>query len=356
MERCLELAKLGAGHVAPNPMVGAVLVHDGRIIGEGYHGKYGGDHAEVECIHSVKEADRPMIEKSVMYVSLEPCVHYGKTPPCTDLIIREGIPRVVINTLDPFSEVNGKGVEKLRAAGIHVKTGVLETGTRELNRRFFTFHQLRRPYVILKWAETGDGKIASDSLTRLMISSETTNRLVHKWRSEEAAILVGTRTAMLDNPELTSRLWKGPSPIRLVVDMDLSLPPDLKLFNKAATTIVFNTKIHSEDKDWSLVTTPTGNQQPDIYYYQVTADVSLVHQMTHALYRLHIQSVLVEGGAKLLQSFIDGECWDEARVIVNKDLAIQQGLAAPVLNGVESGDNLKIEGDMVKFYYHNQAT
>lgn len=231
MQRCLQLAQLAAGHTAPNPMVGAVLVHDGVIIGEGYHKQYGGPHAEVNCINSVAEEHKHLIPSSFIYVSLEPCAHYGKTPPCADLIIRNKIPKVVVGCRDPFKQVDGKGIEKLVNAGIDVTVGVLEKECRQVNRRFFTFHTQHRPYVLLKWAQTGDGKIASYSEERLLISNDISNKLVHKWRSEEAAILVGTNTALMDNPSLTNRLWSGKSPIRLVIDMDLRLPKHLQLFN-----------------------------------------------------------------------------------------------------------------------------
>ncbi len=227
MQRCLGLAKLGAGHVAPNPMVGAVLVYNDRIIGEGYHQQYGKAHAEVNCINSVKEDDIQLIEKSTLYVSLEPCAHYGKTPPCADLIIAKKIPTVVIACRDTYEEVNGRGIDKLKAANVNVIVGVLEKDAIELNKRFFTFYTKHRPYIILKWAQSNDGKIANADHSRVFISNEESNRLVHKWRSEEAAILVGTNTALYDDPELTTRLWTGNNPIRLVIDMEVKLPISL---------------------------------------------------------------------------------------------------------------------------------
>ncbi|MGC4038923.1 MAG: bifunctional diaminohydroxyphosphoribosylaminopyrimidine deaminase/5-amino-6-(5-phosphoribosylamino)uracil reductase RibD [Chitinophagaceae bacterium] len=246
MQRCLQLAALGAGFVAPNPMVGAVLVYNNRIIGEGWHQKYGEAHAEVNCINSVIQEDKQFISSSVLYVSLEPCAHHGKTPPCADLIIRDKIPKVVIGCRDPFKEVDGKGIEKLKQAGVEVVLNVLEKECTELNKRFFTFYTKHRPYIILKWAQTNDLRISSGNDERLLISNEFSNRLVHKWRSEEAAILVGTNTAMSDDPELTTRLWSGPSPVRLVIDMELKLPLSLKIFNNSSRTIVFN-KIKHED-------------------------------------------------------------------------------------------------------------
>ena len=266
MRRCLELATLGCGNVAPNPMVGAVLVFNDRVIGEGYHQKYGEAHAEVNCIDSVAEADKKLISSSTLYVSLEPCAHFGKTPPCADLIIQHKIPRVIIGCRDPFKEVDGKGIEKLKAAGVHIETGILEDDCRELNKRFFSFHTKQRPYVILKWAQTADGFIAAtnhppgertlkesaEKKERLHISNEYSNRLVHKWRSEEAAILIGTNTALLDDPELTTRLWPGRSPVRLILDMDLRLPAHLKIFDRSVRTIVFNSIKEEEVTDYSI--------------------------------------------------------------------------------------------------------
>jgi diaminohydroxyphosphoribosylaminopyrimidine deaminase/5-amino-6-(5-phosphoribosylamino)uracil reductase len=335
MRRCLELASLGAGHTAPNPMVGAVLVYDGsngedqstgeeRIIGEGYHMQYGQAHAEPNCIASVKEEDKRLIADSTLYVSLEPCAHHGKTPPCADLIIEKKIPRVVIGCRDPYPQVNGKGIDKLLSAGVKVTTGVLEAESIRLNKRFFTFNTLHRPYIILKWAQSADGKIAgpvggglAGAAERTLISNEYTNRLVHKWRLEEAAILVGTRTALADDPALTVRLWNGPNPIRLVIDMDLKLPGTLQLFDRKVRTIVFNRLRHGEENN--------------VLYYQIEDEEEAVGGVIRALYKLKIQSVLVEGGARLLQSFIDEDCWDEARVITNNELEIPGGLAAPVL-------------------------
>jgi diaminohydroxyphosphoribosylaminopyrimidine deaminase/5-amino-6-(5-phosphoribosylamino)uracil reductase len=346
MHRCIELAKRGIGYVAPNPMVGAVLVCNGEIIGEGFHERYGGPHAEVNCINSVREQNKARISTSVLFVSLEPCSHFGKTPPCTDLILTNKIPEVVIGCRDPFKEVDGRGIEKLKAAGVKVINGILEKECQHLNKRFFTFHTKHRPYIILKWAETADGKIAPSNSpeggsrkgARLYISNEQTNRLVHKWRSEEVSILVGTTTALLDDPELTTRNWQGSSPIRLVVDMDLRLPSSLKIFNDKQRTVIFNKMIHDE-KD-------------HLIYYQVTEDVSLVHQIVNALYQMKIQSVIVEGGARLLQSFINEEMWDEARIIKNEELKINNGLAAPELLLNKAEEEIKISGDSIKIYNH----
>lgn len=392
MHRCLELAKLGRGQVAPNPMVGAVLVYNDTIIGEGYHKQYGKSHAEPNCIASVKDEDKHLVEKSTLFVSLEPCAHFGKTPPCADLIIEKKIPKVVIGCRDPFVEVNGKGVEKLEAAGIEVELGVLEKECKELNKRFFTFHTSHRPYVILKWAQTLDNKIAAhpglpgekETSTqplliseiakeietskseagdrvipppgelkgaRFLISNKYTNRLVHKWRSEEMAIAVGTNTALYDDPELTTRLSPGKSPVRIVVDMNLRLPKSLKLFNSKTPTIVFNTKKHSLPTEKISI---NELKEIGVGYYQVTEDVSLVHQMMNALYRMNILSVLIEGGSYLLQSFINEEMWDEARVITNEQVSIGSGLPAPVLQNGMLTDVQQIFSDVIRTYKNTQ--
>ena len=349
MQRCLQLAALSAGKVAPNPMVGAVLVYENRIIGEGYHQYFGGPHAELNCIHSVKDTDLKFIEDAVLYVSLEPCAHFGKTPPCADLIIQNKIKKVVIGCRDPFVEVNGKGIEKLKAAGIEIITPVLESQCKMLNKRFFTFHTEHRPFILLKWAQTQNGMIAGHTSSgpvneRLYITNEYTNRLVHKWRAEEASILVGTNTARLDDPELTARFWPGPSPVRLVVDMDLTLPASLKLFrDKKSFTIVFNSKQHSLD-------TMSLPEETGVGFYQVTNDVSLVQQIVNGLYQLKIQSVLVEGGAHLLQSFIDEGLWDEARVITNPDLQVTNGLQAPSLSNFQLITHDAIMSDQIHYF------
>ncbi len=334
MYRCLELAALGAGNVVPNPLVGAVLVYNDMIIGEGYHKKFGEAHAEVNCINSVKEQDRKFIKKSALYVSLEPCSHFGKTPPCTDLIIKSKIPKVFIGCKDVFEEVDGKGIQKLQNAGIEAITGVLEKECFELNKRFFTFHKLQRPYIILKWAESENGKIGSFA-KRVLISNEYTNRLVHKWRSEEAAILVGTNTASHDDPSLTTRLWQGNNPVRLVIDRNLRLPSHLKIFNKETRTIIFNSQKHEED----------GN----LIFYKIE-EGSLLPQLLNALYQLQIQSVLVEGGAKLLQSCIDEGLWNEVRIIRNEQLVISNGINSPKLKNASLLKQEKYFSDSISYF------
>lgn len=349
MLRCLELAKNGLGNVAPNPMVGCVIVCEGKVIGEGYHQEYGKAHAEVNAIHSVR--DKSLLQKSTLYVNLEPCAHFGKTPPCANLIVEHNIPRVVIGCIDSYSEVSGKGIEKLRNAGIEVTVGILENESLELNKRFFTFHNKKRPYVILKWAETIDGfidvyrvniknnEIAGQPRNDAdnWITSPLSKQLVHKWRSEEAAILVGTTTALNDNPKLNVREWKGNNPTRIVIDLHDRLPQSLNLFDKIMPTIVF-----SLSKE-----TSTNN----LTYVKINNAKTLLQEVLNELYKRNIQSVIVEGGATLLQSFIDQHLWDEARVFVgNKKFTT--GLKAPSLKGNLIVEEL-IDVDYLKWIVNN---
>ena len=321
-------------------MVGAVLVYENKIMGEGYHQQYGEAHAEVNCINSVVKEDKPLIEKSTLYVSLEPCAHFGKTPPCADLIIKNKIPHVVIGCRDNYTEVNGKGIDKLKTAGVHVTTGILEKEALELNKRFFTFHQKQRPYIILKWAQSADGKIAGKKGERIFISNEFTNRLVHQWRSEEAAIMVGTNTALKDNPALTTRLYPGKDPLRLVIDLNLRLPGSLQLFDGTVKTMVFNAQQHKEGEMLS--------------FYKVNRNEKVIPQILKALYSLKIQSVLIEGGATLLQSFIDDNLWDEARIITNTTLAITEGINAPVLRNEKILTKEIILTDKIEHFTNNR--
>ncbi|MGI8950375.1 MAG: bifunctional diaminohydroxyphosphoribosylaminopyrimidine deaminase/5-amino-6-(5-phosphoribosylamino)uracil reductase RibD [Chitinophagaceae bacterium] len=337
MHRCLELAKLAAGNVAPNPMVGAVLVHDDKIIGEGYHHKFGKPHAEVNCIESVQQENMPFIAASTLYVSLEPCAHFGKTPPCTDLVINQKIPHVVIGCRDPFEQVNGKGIEKLMYAGINVTTGILEEECKQLNKRFFIFHTQHRPYIILKWAQTANGKIAQDAPERLFITNVFANRLVHKWRSEAAAIFIGTNTAQHDDPSLSNRFWSGNNPVRTILDLNLRLPKTLKIFDHQQKTIIFNFIKHQ--------------QNGSIFFYQLNENENIIHQIMHAFFELNIQSVLVEGGAKLLQSFIDAELWDEARIITNENLYINNGVQIPQLFNASKYYSENFLNDRVDYFY-----
>ena len=343
MWRCLGLAKRGAGMVAPNPMVGAVLVHENRIIGEGWHKKFGEAHAEPNCISDAeKKGFAKWIPLSTMYVSLEPCAHFGKTPPCAELLIRHGIRKVVIATRDPFEAVDGRGIEKLENAGIEVVCGILETEAKEINKRFFTFHEKKRPYIILKWAQTKDGFIGSET-GRVFISNEFSHKLVHRWRSEEAAILVGSRTAAIDDPQLTNRYWAGPSPVRIVADPQLKLKKELRIFNGESPLIVLNQKKHSFE-------TNRVQSLAEVNYFR--ADTDNVKEICDVLFHLNIQSLIVEGGARLLRSFIEVGLWDEARVFTSSYEAekLPGPVPAPPFDrGVKTGEQ-EIDTDLLEFF------
>lgn len=338
MQRCIELAAKGKGYTTPNPLVGSVLVYKNCIIGEGYHQVYGKSHAEVNCINSVAQHCQQLIKDAVLYVSLEPCAHFGKTPPCADLIIENNIPKVVIGSLDPFSAVNGKGIDKLKAAGIEVVYGVLKEKCMALNKHFFTFYLKKRPYILLKWAETADHKIALGKGERLLISNEYSNRLVHQLRSEYQAILVGTNTAKLDNPALTNRLWNGNNPIRLVIDLDLKLPENLQVFDQIQRTIVFNTYRYEEKKNRLL--------------YKIDTGKNLIQEIMEACLKLNIHSIIVEGGAKLLQSFIESDNWDEAMIITNNQLVVGNGIAAPNLRNAVLKSRQTLLNDSIQYFVH----
>lgn len=332
MQRALQLARLGAGAVPPNPMVGCVIVHEGKIIGEGWHQKYGEAHAEVNAVNSV--LDKSMLSQSVVYVTLEPCSHFGKTPPCADLLIKHQVKKVYVCNHDPNPLVGGKGIEKLRQAGIEVETGLLENEGRELNKRFFTFIEKKRPYIILKWAETGDGFIAKPNYESVQISNLLSRRFVHKMRSEEDAIMIGTNTARYDNPKLDTRFWSGKNAIRVVIDKQLSLPKNLHLFDSSQDTICFN---YSIDKQ-------IGNN----IFIKVPKNSSLEEFIIKELYHRKIQSVIIEGGAILLKSFIDLELYDEAVILKTKKL-FGEGITAPKINiTTVSKENL---GDN-EIYFH----
>lgn len=324
MQRCISLSLNGEGMVAPNPMVGAVLVHDGKIIGEGFHRVYGEAHAEVNCVNSVEPEMQELIPHSVMYVSLEPCAHHGKTPPCADLIIARNIPEVVIGCVDSFSEVAGKGIERLRAAGVKVTTGLLEAECRQVNRRFFTFHEQRRPYVILKWAQSPDGFMAPPDGSPVRISGPYTDRLVHQWRSREAGIMVGTRTVLNDNPRLNTRLWPGKSPVRIVLDLDGKIPRDFHVHDGSVRTIFITGKDIDRSKE-------------------------LAPQVMTMLHAESVQSIIVEGGANLLQQFIRSGAWDEMRVITGQR-PLGGGLRAPEPGEAHLQEKLDVAGDEVAVY------
>ena len=341
MQRCLQLALLGKHAVAPNPMVGAVLVYEGRIIGEGYHKVFGGAHAEVECLASVRDENRDKIEKSTLYVSLEPCAHHGKTPPCTDLILTHRIPEVVIGCTDTHHIVSGRGIALLQEQGVSVITSVLEKECRQLNERFFTFHEKKRPWMMLKWAASGNGKIGKIG-ERVAISHPLTNRLVHKWRSESAAIMVATNTALYDDPLLTNRHWGRQQPLRILLDMHLRLPEHLKIFQGGDNVIVFN----------GLKEAKNGH----IHYVMLQTDLPLLPQISKKLYEMQIQNVMVEGGARLLNSFIDASLWDEACVITNAGIIIDEGVDAPQLNHATLHDRFEIVTDTIEIFRPNDST
>jgi diaminohydroxyphosphoribosylaminopyrimidine deaminase/5-amino-6-(5-phosphoribosylamino)uracil reductase len=313
-------------------------VHGDTIIGEGSHQQWGGPHAEVVCLQSVLPENQHLIKEAILYVSLEPCAHFGKTPPCADLIIRHGIANVVVGCTDTYREVAGRGIEKLREAGIAVTVGVLERECRRLNKRFFTFNEQKRPYITLKWAQTADGLIAHANFKRAFISNEYTARLVHRWRSQEMGIMVGTNTALFDDPELTTRYWPGRNPTRLVLDKTLRLPASLKLFDGQHPTVVFNTIKH--------------HTHPNLVYYRLDATTWPLHQLMDALYDLKIQSVLVEGGAQLLQLFIDAGLWDEAKVITSMRTVLGKGLPAPQLQQHQLLHVDVIDSDVIHTYVH----
>lgn len=340
MKRCFQLAKCGIGHAAPNPMVGAVIVCDGEIIGEGYHRKCGGPHAEVNAVASV--ADKSKLTRSTMYVSLEPCAHWGKTPPCAELIIKHRIPKVVICNVDPFPKVDGRGIQMLQNAGIEVQTGVLEDEGWHLNRRFFTFHSKRRPFIILKWAESADGFIAGKNGSPIAISTPESIRYVHKMRAEETGILVGTQTALNDNPSLTVRHWAGENPTRVVLDRNLVVPVGNKCFSSDAPTILITEKADNGKY-------PTNVKVVSLPFDEKGVDLDAL--MT-CLYENNIQSLIVEGGAKTLQSFIDAGLWDEARVEKNPRLHVYDGVKSPVFN-VSSDHIEEIDGNIVEFIIRN---
>ena len=356
MRRCVELAKCGFGTASPNPMVGAVIVCDGKIIGEGWHRRCGEAHAEVNAVNSV--IDKSLLKKSTIYVSLEPCAHVGRTPACADMLIREGIPNIVVGSIDPFEKVAGKGIEKLKNAGRYVKIGVLHNECDWLNRRFFTFHTKHRPYVILKWAQTADGfidNIRNDSQTPpLKITDWHFSTLVHKWRTEEDAILVGTRTAILDNPQLTARLWSGRNPVRVCIDREMKIPASNKIFDNQAKTIVITSSSLSNIEPLPERSRRVGsaNNNVNILFCPANFNESLVPQILDNLYQNEIQSVIVEGGAQTLNSFISAGLWDEARVFTNSSLTIGNGIKAPEFH-CECAKSEANNGISLDYYYHN---
>jgi diaminohydroxyphosphoribosylaminopyrimidine deaminase/5-amino-6-(5-phosphoribosylamino)uracil reductase len=332
MRRCLELAKNGLGTTYPNPMVGSVIVCDGKIIGEGWHKESGEAHAEVNAVNSVK--DKSLLKKATIYVSLEPCSHYGKTPPCCDLILENEIPNVVIGTVDPNVKVAGNGIKKLIEASKNVIVGVLEAECMELNKRFFTFHNKKRPYVILKWAESQDGFIAPLTKSKkkpVWITNAFSRQLVHKWRSEEQAILVGTQTVIDDNPKLDVRDWIGNNPIRLILDQNHRIPKDSLIFDNQVKTIIFS-KSNAPTKE---------NRNFEV----IDFEQNIAKQILNILFKYQIQSVIIEGGSQTLQTFIDENLWDEARVFIG-NRSFETGIKAPVL-ALPNTEKHSIENDLL---------
>ncbi len=333
ISRCFELAIKGAGHVSPNPMVGSVLVWEDTIIGEGYHERYGAAHAEVNCIQSVNEDDNDLIEHATLYVSLEPCCHFGKTPPCTDFILQHGIKKVVIACKDFSGKINGQGIQTLKEAGVEVIENILEHEAIELNRRFFTLHQKKRPYIILKWAQSKEGFIGNET-QQIKLSTEATDKLVHQWRAEEDAICVGYNTVKIDNPKLNVRHAAGKNPIRIVYDKNLELEQHHHLFDQSQKTIIFNSVLAKEEKNIEWITVEEKNY--------------LLHIVSY-LHWHNILSIIVEGGCKLLQQFIDLNLWDEARCI-QTNTSLAEGIKAPVLTHHHKWNEIESESDVIYIY------
>jgi diaminohydroxyphosphoribosylaminopyrimidine deaminase/5-amino-6-(5-phosphoribosylamino)uracil reductase len=336
IKRCIELAKNGLGTTYPNPLVGCVIVFENVIIGEGWHKKSGEAHAEVIAIESVR--NKELLSASTLYVSLEPCSHFGKTPPCADLILKYKIPNVVIGTIDPNSKVSGKGIQKLKDLGVNVTYGILVNECNELNKRFFTFHSKTRPFIILKWAESSDGFISPINKKEqkpVWLSNEYSRQLVHKWRSEEQAILVGTQTIIDDNPSLTVRDWVGKNPIRVLIDRDNAIDTSSNVFDNQAKTIVFSNKEVSSNSD-------------TIQYIKIDFDKNSTQAIVAKLFENNIQSIIIEGGRKTIQSFIDANLWDEARVFIGEK-NLNEGTRAPKLNRVNYYKNL-IKKDTLLIY------
>ena len=319
MRRCLELAGCGLGNVAPNPMVGCVIVHGGQIIGEGYHQEYGKEHAEVNAVNAVK--NKSLLPESTVYVSLEPCSHYGKTPPCTDLLIKHRVKEVIIGDTDPNPRVAGTGIEKLRQIGIQVKAGLLANEARQLNKRFYTFHEKKRPWVMLKWAQSADGYVdkdraPGDKIGPNWITDEISRALVHRWRSEEQAIMVGTQTVVMDNPTLNVREWSGKSPLRIVPDYKHRLDKACNIFNKESKTCIINDTDEYDDGHLTWIKIDKKNMLTGLMEF---------------LYKNEIQSLMIEGGTRLLSSFIYSGLWDEARVFTGNKHFIS-GVKSPLIN------------------------
>jgi diaminohydroxyphosphoribosylaminopyrimidine deaminase/5-amino-6-(5-phosphoribosylamino)uracil reductase len=313
MNRCLVLAQKGLGATYPNPMVGAVVVVENKIIAEGWHKKAGTPHAEVHALEHITNAQA---RKATLYVNLEPCAHHGKTPPCCDLVIVRGIKKVVIGAVDPNPKVAGKGIHAMREAGVEVVVGIQKEACLELNKRFYWFHQNKKPYIILKWAESADGFIAPNKQEKgdiFWISDKHSQQLAHRWRAEEHAILVGRKTAEQDNPELTTRNWSGTNPIRMLIDPKNKVSKDACIKNEAAKTIVFNCMEQKRDNNIS---------------WEKVSQESLLHDIVDRAYTMGIQSIIVEGGAQTIEGFLKQNLWNECRVIIGQKKLVE-GIKAP---------------------------
>lgn len=366
IQRCIELAKKGIGTARPNPSVGAVIVYKDTIIGEGYTSAYGGNHAEVNAIAAVK--DTSLLQKATLYVTLEPCAHYGKTPPCANLIVQHKIPNVVIGCIDTNSLVAGKGVEILQKGGCSVVVGVLEAACTAQHKRFFTVQNKKRPYIILKWAATADGFIApvtKDTQTPVWISNKYSQQLVHKWRAEEHAILVGTNTVLADNPKLNVRSWSGNNPVRIVLDRNLRIPENLHVFDQRIQTIVITdvatkikensstvenaSKLNNNEKFKETIVSSSGVE--NIVYEQIDFSSHIAEQIVTVLQKHTIQSIIIEGGRQTLQTFIDANLWDEARVFKGKN-NFKTGVKAPKVSG-KIIEQKSIDTDVLKIYMND---
>lgn len=340
MQRAIQLAQQGHGKVSPNPLVGAVLVHEGRVIGAGWHDAYGGVHAEVACLQNVQATDRPFIRESTLYVSLEPCAHQGRQPPCARRIIEEEIPRVVVAIEDPFPEVGGRGIAMLRQAGIEVTVGLCATEARWLCRRFLTVQEKKRPYIVLKWAESQDCFMAPVDGSRQQLSNHFSQTLVHRWRSEESAIMVGTHTALADNPQLNVRLWDGPQPLRIALDRKLRIPAGFHLLNAGQPTWIINERKESNE----------GN----LHFLKLPFDEQLLPTLLERLLQAGKNSLLVEGGPTLLQSFLDAGLWDEARVF-QTNFNMGKGLHSPALPHASCALSTSIAQDTLQLFLSGKS-
>lgn len=337
MFRCIELGKNGLGTSAPNPMVGCVIIHEENIIGEGYTSTYGGPHAEVNAINSVK--DKSLLSNSTLYVTLEPCAHFGKTPPCVNLILEYQIPKVVIGIKDPNTKVAGKSIKLLKDVGCKVIIGVLENEVRKHHKRFLTFQEKNRPYIILKWAETQDGFIAPENKVRnkepkpFWITNAYSKQLVHKWRAQEQAILVGTTTALADNPKLTIRNWEGQNPTRIIIDKNLKIPPSYHIFDDSTETIVITAQVEKKNHEDGIT-------------HEVAPFKNLPQEICDILHKHNINSVLIEGGTKTLQSFIDANLWDEARVFKGQTTFLK-GVRAPEISSTRISEQKLLDDKLM---------